>query len=162
MRRLGTAMLPLAAQVLAGDRGGAGLDFRRRALRDQMSAVHAGAGTQVDDVIGREDGLLVVLDDDDGVAEVAQLLQRGEQAAVVALVQADRGLIEDVHDAGEPGAHLAGQPDALRFAARERLGAAIERQVIQAHVDEEAQPLGDVLHDLGGDLAAPARRARAC
>ena len=149
---------PLAGQVLAGDRGGAGLDVRRRALRDQVSAVHAGAGTQVDDVIGRFDRLLVVLDHDDGVAEVAQLLQGREQAAVVALVQADRGLIEDVHDAGEPGAHLAGEPDALRFPARERLGGAIERQVVQAHVAEEAQPLDDALHDLAGDLAAPARQ----
>ena len=72
---------------------------RRRALGDQVAAVHAGAGTQVDHVVGFLDRLLVVLDDDDRVAEVAQLLERPEQAAVVALVQADRGLIEDVHDA---------------------------------------------------------------
>ena len=83
-------------------------------------------------------------------------MQRAEQALVVALVQADRGLIEDVHDADQAGADLAGEPDALRLAARERLGAAVERQVVEADVGEEAQALGDLLDDLAGDLAAPA------
>ena len=44
---------------------------------------------------------------------------------------------------------------------RERLGAAIERQVVEADVAQEAQAVGDLLDDLVGDLAAPARRASA-
>ena len=36
------------------------------------------------------------------------------------------------------------------------LGAAIEREVVEPHVDEEAQSLGHVLHDLRRDFAAPA------
>src|SRR6185312_5891265 len=143
-------------QVLAGDGGGVGLDVRGGALGDQPAAVGAGAGTQVDDVVGGADRLLVVPDHDHGVAEVAQLLQRREQAAVVALVQPDRGLIQDVHDTGEPRAHLAGEADALRFTARERLGAAVEGQVVEPHVGEEGEPLDHALDDLGGDLAAPA------
>jgi hypothetical protein len=62
-------------------------------------------------------------------------------------VQADRRLVEDVDDAGEAGAHLAGEADALRLAAGQRLGAAIEREVVEADVDQEAQPVGDFLHD---------------
>ena len=54
------------------------------------------------------------------VADVAQVLERGQQLAVVALVQADRGLVEHVDDAGQLAADLAGQPDALALAARER------------------------------------------
>jgi len=45
------------------------------------------------------------------------VLERGEEAGVVALVQADRGLVEDVHDAGESRADLAREADALRLAA---------------------------------------------
>ena len=43
---------------------------------DDVAAVNAGARTDVDDPVGRAHHLLVVLDDDQGVAEVAQALQR--------------------------------------------------------------------------------------
>ena len=46
--------------------------LRRRALEDHVAAVLAGAGPEIDHVVGRADRLLVVLDDDDGVAEIAQ------------------------------------------------------------------------------------------
>jgi hypothetical protein len=97
-----------------------------------------------------------VLDHDHRVAEIAQALQRAEQARVVALVQADRGLVEDVHHADQPRADLAREADALRLAARERVGAAVERQVVEADVDQEAAAGRGFLEDLVGDLAAPA------
>src|SRR5690606_25719130 len=80
---------------------------------------------------------------------------RAQQAIVVALMQTDRGFIEDVHDAHQPGADLACQPNALRFAARERLGAAIQREIVKPDVAQETQAVGDLLDDLGSDLAAP-------
>ena len=58
------------------------------------------------------------------VAEVAQALERRDQAAVVALVQPDRRLVEDVEHAHEARPDLRGEPDALRLAARERRRAA--------------------------------------
>ncbi len=109
-----------------------------------------------------QDRFLVVFDDDDGVADVAQVRQRAEQALVVALVQADRRLVEDVHDADQAGADLAGQPNALRFAAGQRLGAAIERQVVEADVRQEAHALADFLDDLVGDRRAPAVEFHGC
>ena len=54
----------------------------------------AGARPHVDQVVGVADRLLVMLDHQHGVADVAQALQRLEQARVVALVQADRRLVE--------------------------------------------------------------------
>ncbi len=109
-----------------------------RALGDDVAAVLAGARAHVDDVVGRSDGLLVVLDHDHRVAEVAQVLERVEQACVVALVQADRRFVQHVHDAGQAGADLRREADALRLAAGERLGRAVERQVVEADVDQEA------------------------
>ena len=99
--------------------------------------MNAGAGTEVHHVVRLADRVLVVLDDDDGVAEVTQAMQRVEQALVVALVQPDRRLVEDVHDADESRADLAREADALRLAARECLGAAVERQVVEADVHQE-------------------------
>ena len=51
--------------------------------------LHAGARADVDDPVGRADRVLVVLDDDERVAEVAQRDERVDEPAVVALVQAD-------------------------------------------------------------------------
>ena len=101
------------------DRGSAS-SFFERALDDDLAAVLARARADVDDVVGDADGLLVVLDDDHGVAEVAQADQRVDEALVVALVQADRRLVEHVEHADEAAADLRRQPDALRLAAGER------------------------------------------
>ena len=55
---------------------GVGEDVVGRALGDHLAAVDAGAGADVDDVVGLHDGVLVVLDDDHRVADVAQVLER--------------------------------------------------------------------------------------
>ena len=123
--------------------------------------MRAGTRPEVDNMIGGPDRLLVVLDDDHGIAGVAQRLEGAEQPLVVALMQSDRGLIENVHDTRQAGPHLAGKPDALRLAAGKSFGTAIERQVVQADVDEEAQSLAHVAHDLRRDFATPALPCRA-
>ena len=83
--------------------------------------VNAGPRSHVDDVIGAVDRLFVVLDDDDGVADAAQVLEGIEETAVVALVQPDRGFVKDVRHADESGADLAREPDALGLSTGERL-----------------------------------------
>ena len=88
-----------------------------------------------------------MLDHEDGVAEVAQPLERRDQLAVVALVQADRRLVEDVEDADELRADLGREPQPLRLAAGERLRGPVELEVADADVVEEREPLADLLHD---------------
>jgi hypothetical protein len=103
-------------------------------------------------VVGGQDRVAVVLHDEHRVAEVAQLLQRAEQPLVVALVQADRRLVQDVEHADErlpicvaSRIRCASPPDSVS-ALRP------ERQVLEADVDQEAQPLADLLQDGPGDL----------
>ena len=148
-------------EIVAGHRCRIGRHFGRRALGDDEAAMHPGAGSDVDHVVGAADGVLVVLDDEHRVAHVAQVLQRLQQAVVVALVQADRRFVEHVHDAGQPRADLRGQADALRLAARQRFRRAFEAQVIEADVDQEAQAGGDLLEDLVGDLRPGAGKLQA-
>ena len=145
-----------ARQELPGGRLRGLHDFLRRASGDHFAAMASGTRTHVDHVVGAEDGIEVVFDDDDGVAQVTQPQQRLQQPVVVALVQADGRLVEHVHDTGQPGADLAGQPDALRLAAREGVGRSIERQVVEADVDQETEPRGDLPHQLVGDGLARA------
>ena len=56
----------------------------------------AGAGSEVDDPVGRANRLFVMFDDDDGVAEIAKPGEGVQQLAVVTLMQTDRRLVEHV------------------------------------------------------------------
>ena len=67
-----------------------------------------------------------MLDDEERVPLGAERLQRLDEAIVVAGVEADAGFVEDVEDPGEICAELGGEANALGFAARERVGGAVE------------------------------------
>ena len=131
-------------------------DFRSRALRDDRAAVHSRARSQVDDVIGLADRILVVLDHDHRIAEIAQIHERVEQALIIALVQSDGGLVEDVHDAHEAGSDLACEADALRLSAGQRVGAAVEREITESDIRQKTEAVGNFLDDLDRDFTAPA------
>ena len=88
-RVVGHRDLSATRQVGGRQRIRAREDGRGRADAHDLAAVLAGARPHVDHEVGRADRLLVVLDHDDRVAEVAQPLHRRDQAGVVALVQAD-------------------------------------------------------------------------
>ena len=145
--------LATAREVLAGHGVGVGVEVGDRAAVDDLAAVLAGAGPDVDDPVGDLDGVLVVLDDDQGVAEVLEADQGLDQALVVALVQADAGLVEHVEDADQAGADLGGEPDALRLAARQRARGPVEGEVVEADVEQEVEPLLDLLEHPLADLA---------
>ena len=72
-----------------------------RPLRNQLPAARAGAGADVEDVVGGADCVLVMLDDDHRVAEIAEIAERLDEAVVVALVQADAGFVENIEHAGK-------------------------------------------------------------
>ena len=109
----------------------------RVARVDDAAALLAGAEPDVDDVIGDADHVLVVLDDEHGVALIAKLMKDVDEPLVVARVQADRRLVQHVERADERRAERRRQVDALRFAARERRRQPIERQVVEADVAEK-------------------------
>ena len=71
-----------------------------------MPAMHAGTWANVNNMISVPDGIFVVLHYYDSIAQVAQMKQGFQQTVVVALMQADRRFVEDVHDANQPGTDL--------------------------------------------------------
>ena len=92
-----------------------------------------------------------MLDDDDGVALVAQLLERVDESLIVALMQSDAGLVEDVEHVDELRANLCSQTDALALTARECCRLAVEREIVKAHVEEERHAGPQLLDDLVGN-----------
>ena len=99
-------------------------DLLRCAFGHHLATVNPRKGADIDDMVCSVDGVLVVLDDDNSIAQVTQVFEGVEQAGVVTLMQADGGLVQDIEHAGQARADLAGQPDALGFAARQGTGRA--------------------------------------
>ena len=129
-----------AATEIGAGKGVFGLEqILQRPLGDDMAAVDAGAGANIDEVIGGTDGVLVVFDNYQSVAQVAQLGEGGKQAVVIPLVQADAGFIQHVQDSSQAGADLGGEANALGLTAREGHGGPIQAEVIQAHVQQKTQ-----------------------
>ena len=108
---------------------------------DDGAAQVAGAGAELDDVVGGLDDVGVVLDDVDRVAHVHHLLEQVDEMAHVLEVEAVGGLVDD-EDAAlsalfqrhgvllEVGCDL----ETLQLAAREGAQRLVEMQVMQADV----------------------------
>src|ERR1019366_1848263 len=108
-----------------------------------MSAVPAGAGADIDEIIRLADDGFVMLDDDDGVASDLQATQGVDQALRVARVQTHGRLVEDVADAEQTAAQMRGQAGPLGFAAGQRRCRAVEREVAETDLLEKSEALGD-------------------
>ena len=75
------------------------------------------ARAQVNDVICFGHDLGIVLDDDDGITEFAQILQNSYEPGSVAAVQTDGRLIEHIDCPYQAGTQTSCQTNALRLAS---------------------------------------------
>ena len=103
-------------------------------------------------MVSRANRVFVVLHHNHGITEIAQMDKRTQQALVIALVQADRRLIQHVHNANQARTNLARQTNTLGFTARKRFCRAGKRQVIQADVNEEFQTIADLFKNFFRNL----------
>src|SRR5947199_297231 len=89
--------------------------------------------TQVIRLIGMRasNGVFVMLNHEHGISEIAQAGEGGQEAIVVALMQADARFVENVEDADQARADLRGEANALGFAAAERAAFAIQREIAE-------------------------------
>ena len=97
----GNGNLCRAVEILRGEGILVAQNLLERPLRNQFPAARAGAGADVEDVVGGPDRVLVMLDDDHRVAEISEVAERLDEAVVVALVQADAGFVENIEHAGK-------------------------------------------------------------
>ena len=141
-----------AREIFSGDGEGVGGDFGDRARGEELAAEFASAGAEVEQVVGGANDVGVMLDDEDGVAEVAEGVEDADELGGVAGVQADGGLVEDVEGADETAAERCGELDALGFAAGEGGAEAIEGEVVEADFVEEVDALADFFEDFAGDF----------
>jgi hypothetical protein len=81
------------------------------------------------------DGALVVLHDDHRVAQVAQADEGFDEPLVVSLMEADRGLVEDVQDPYQSRPDLGGEADALGLSPGQSGCGAGQGQVVEPDVE---------------------------
>ena len=117
--------------------------FLVAALKNDLAAVHSRAGAHIYYVVGNLDYLLVVLDEDDGVAVVLQFLHRLLHQQYVVVVQAHAWLVEDIHHVREGRVDVFGYLAALCLAAREGAYGAVERKVAKPDFLQRGQSLDD-------------------
>ena len=133
---------------------------------DQLAAVLAALGSQVDDPVGCANHIQVVLDDEQRMAGLEQQAKGVHQARDVLEVQSGGRLIEDQQfaDAARRRAVLAaavprarrapgrlgqmtGEFQPLRFAARQGRHRLAQAHIVEAHVHQRLQPCADRRRD---------------
>jgi hypothetical protein len=70
-------------------------DVFGRALGDELAALFAGFGAEVEDPVGGFDDFEVVFDDEQGVAGIDEFLENGEKALDIGEVEAGGGFIQN-------------------------------------------------------------------
>ena len=87
--------------------------------------------------IAGPNGVFVVLDNEHGVAQVAQSVQRVDQAMIIALVQPDGRLVQHIQRAHESRANLAGQTNALGLTTGQGASRAREGQIVETDIEQK-------------------------
>ena len=126
-------------------------DFFGGAGGDELAAVATSARADVDDIVGRTHSVFVMLDDKNGVFKVAKMFEGGDEFVVVALVKADRRLIENIEDALKAGADLGGKTDTLGFATGEGVGRTRKFEIAETDILHEFYTFADFFKDGVGD-----------
>ncbi len=93
------------------------------------------------------DDFLLVFDDDNGVFLGTQLFQDAHESLAVAWVQSDRRFVEDVEGVHQGRANGSGKIDTCQFAAGESARLAVQREIVQADIDQVAQPRAHFVED---------------
>ena len=151
--RFGNRDLFAARKILSRERGRRPRDFFRRSRGGNRPAEPPGPRTEVEEsVSGRED-FAVMLDENDSISQIPQSPKHFQQPIVVAGMQADRRLIEDVQDARQSAADLPGKPDSLCLTARKGRQRAGQSQIVESDVDQKGESAGRFVQQVARDLA---------
>ena len=119
--------------------------FGGRASIDDLTAIAPGIGSDVDDVVGSTHHLLIMLDDDNCIAQVSQTVNDTDEALGITLVEADTRFVQDVERAYEATSELRRESHALALPTGEGAGESVKGQITQADLIEEGQARADLM-----------------
>src|SRR5262249_7703847 len=102
------------------------------------------ARAEIDYIISTANRLLIVFDYQHSVAEIPERRERVQQASIVARMQTDRRLVQNIQHAAQLRSNLRRQTNALAFPARQSCRRSIQSQISQTNGIEKAQPRPDL------------------
>src|SRR4029077_10794702 len=105
-----------AIEILRSERG-TRADLRGASEEDDLAAFLARTRAQIEDPVGLEHDLRVVLDHHQRVARIAQALHDPDDSLHIAWMEADRGLIQHEQRIDQRRAERSREVDALHFTA---------------------------------------------
>ncbi len=153
---------PLAAAQICG---GAGLRTGQQrpgaAVEQHLAAGGPRPGADVDNPVGGQHQLRVVLHHQQGVAGIAQPTQHPGHPLDVPWVQADTRLVEHEQGVHQSGAQCRGEINALHLAPGQGAGLAVQAQVAEPHLAQIAQAGTDLPQQLIGRLIQGRRQGQA-
>ena len=110
----------------------------------------SGLGADVDDVIGGADDFFIMFHYDHRIAQLLQLAQDVYQLVRIAAVKSDTRFVQDVETAHQAASQRSRQIDTLAFTAGQRVAEAVQCEVSQAYVQQEADAVVDFYKDAAG------------
>src|SRR3989338_128988 len=102
--------------------------------------MNASSRANINQVVGRKNRLFIMLNDKYGIPDVAQMEKRLYKARVVARMESDGRLIQNIERADKAPPQWGGEGDALPLASGERMRAPIKREVLNADINHKLQP----------------------
>ena len=103
-----------------------------------------------------------MFDDEHGVAEIAERFEDVDEPLRIARMQADGRLVENVECADEMRTERSRELNALRFAAGQRRGQSLEREVVEADFVEKLQARTNFVQNFVRDFRLRRRELVAC
>src|SRR5437660_5057802 len=135
----------LASQVLRRERLSAFNHFTSRALKNYFAPELARPRTDVNELVRRQHHFRFVFDNQNGVPDIAEILEYANESRIVARVQANRRLVENVKRADQRSSQVGRKLNSLRFSARQSRSEPVESQVLKTDVDQELQPASNLV-----------------
>ena len=112
---------------------------------DDLTTIAPGIGSDVDDIVGSTHHLLIMLDDNNCVAQVPQAMDDTDEALSITLVQTDTRFVQDVERAYEAAPELRRESHTLALPTGEGAGETVKGQIAQADLIEESQARADLM-----------------
>ena len=99
--------------------------------------VFAGLRPNVDQPIGGINGVFIVLDHDQCVADIPQMLKGSDESLIVTLMQTNRRLIQHIQHPCQTRPDLCCQANTLGLTTGQRARSTIQGKIVQPDVKKE-------------------------
>ena len=106
-------------------------------------------------MISRQHRILIMFYNNQRIAQIPELLQRGNELIVIPLVQPDTRLVQNICHSHQPGSNLCCQPDPLCLSPGEGCRSAGKTEIIQSDVHKKTQPGTDLFQYQPPNLLLP-------